>query len=492
MKSHLNRFVTQNFHLKHLVKFLHEASDTLQTATNLDTTVPNSSDISESQTDLAKQQNHYVSHLAEVNKTQEITSTTDVVNDKGILLVKKGARITEDVAQKVLNHKLLKPLEEQVCFEKSLGANELQVEFDKIFSELPDLKQIHESQEFSADLQTVIKFAAKKNFLLQKLTVLSQQLPDVFKKALFSAWLSSLIAKKIGLELEDIQCAFVAGLFHDIGLLHIDPDILNKKSKLEPDEWKAIKSHVVVGYLIFSNLTKKYSRVAQAILEHHECCDGTGYPVGKLEDGLGILGQIVAMADTLQAIRLNQFTRSGMNMRDTLPFLHMNTNRHFTRVYQAVSLLIMESDLPVTLKIPYPSHKAMLDTLIERVDVLQDAIVVLMLVCELTKNLHDDVQFRKFSCVAQPVLHMINSSGLAKEDILIWLKSERLQADDENTRELVEMDLMQTELLWQLKKTVKFIDEFLAVTKLLNPMQLEHLTKLSTYLYDALATKAAH
>ena len=439
-----------------------------------------------------RQKSFYVSHLAEMNKTQEITSSEDVVNENGVLLVKKGARITQDVAEKVLNHKLLKPLEEQVSFEKSLNADGLNNDVQKLFDEFSDLKQIHEQQQFDEELQSIIKFAAKKKFLMQKLTVLSQQMPDVYKKALFSAWLSGLIAKKLELEEGEIQCAFVAGLFHDIGLLHIDPDILNKKGKLEPNEWKAIKSHVVVGFLIFSNLTKKYTDVAHAILEHHECCDGTGYPVGKDEDSLGVLGQVVAMADSLQAIRLNQFTSTGMNMRDTLPFLHMNSKKHFLRVYQATCMLVMEAQLPVVTSIPYESYDEMLDTLIKRVDVLQDAIVVLMLICDLTKELQDNKKFLKFSRVARPMVHMINSSGLGKEDILIWLKTLKLNEDREKIRELIEMDLMQKELLWQIKKTVRFVDEFLADTNLLTPRLQEHLQKLSAYLYETLADNSTH
>ncbi len=443
-------------------------------------------------TDQASKQNYYVSHLAEVNKSQEITSTEDVVNDKGILLVKKGARITKEVADKVLQHKLLKPLEEQLEFEKALTADSLYSEFVSLFNEMADLRQIHEKQAFDSDLLAIIKFAAKKKFLFQKLTVLSHQLPDVFKKALFSAWLSGLIAKKIGLEMDDIQCAFVAGLFHDIGLLHIDPQVLFKKGKLEPNEWKAIQCHVVVGYLIFSNLTKKYANVAKAILEHHECCDGTGYPVGKHEDSLDILGQIVAMADSLQAIRLNQFSKTGMNMRDTLPFLHMNSTKHFSRVYQAMCIIIMEADLPVVMDIPYANYADMLDTLITRVDVLQDAIVVLMLICDLTRNLQDNDKYQKFSRVARPMLHMINSSGLGKEDILIWLKTLKLNEKNDKLRELIEMDLMQTELLWQIKKTVRFIDEFLAGSGLFTAKQQQHLQKLSAYLYETLSNNSIH
>ena len=440
----------------------------------------------------AKKQNFYVSHLAEVNKTQEVTSSEDVFNDKGVLLVKKGIRINQDVADRILNHKLLKPLEEQVALESSLDKTVLISDFNQLFLDFSDLKKIHDVHEFEEDLKKIIQVVSKKKFLLQKLTVLKHQLSDVYTKALFSAWLSGLLAKKLDLEESDIQCAFIAGLFHDIGLLHISPEILFKKGKLEPHEWRAIQSHVVIGFMLFSNMTKKFTKVALAILEHHESCDGTGYPSGKYEDSLGIIGQIVAMADSLQAVRLNQFTKTGMNLHDALPFLNMNTSKHFSRVYQSTCLVIMEAELPVTEEIPYDNIDEMIETLIERVGVLQDAIVVLMLICDLTKSLHDNEKSKKFTSVVLPVVHMINSSGLGKEDILMWLKTLKLKDEQNNIRELIEMDLMQQELLWQLKKSVRFIDEFLDGAKLLSERQLAHMKKLSTYLFGSLKEKSIH
>ena len=57
--------------------------------------------------EVAQEQNHYVSHLAEVNKSNDVISTEDIRNEKGVLLVRKGARISQNVAERILNHKLI-------------------------------------------------------------------------------------------------------------------------------------------------------------------------------------------------------------------------------------------------------------------------------------------------------------------------------------------------------------------------------------------------
>jgi HD-GYP domain-containing protein (c-di-GMP phosphodiesterase class II) len=156
-----------------------------------------------------------------------------------------------------------------------------------------------------------------------------------------------LIASEYPLSDKEIHNAFIAGLFHDIGLLHIDPAVLFKKTELSADEWRAIQSHVVIGYLVFKGSDIANQEVARAILEHHECCDGTGYPKAKSAEQLLTLGQVLAQADSIQAVRINRFKDSGRSLRDALPILHMNSGTHFLSVYKTICLIILKSKLLV-------------------------------------------------------------------------------------------------------------------------------------------------
>ena len=79
----------------------------------------------------------------------------------------------------------------------------------------------------------------------------------------------------------------IAGLFHDIGKTLVPKDILDKPGKLTPQEYEIVKMHSKMGYdlLISSGLN---ARILNAILNHHERCDGSGYPNGidgsKIDD----------------------------------------------------------------------------------------------------------------------------------------------------------------------------------------------------------------
>lgn len=84
---------------------------------------------------------------------------------------------------------------------------------------------------------------------------------------------------------------------HDLGMMFINEDIINKAQKLNPLEEKELKSHTKIGYEWLSRIPG-WQDAAAMVLEHHERPDGRGYPYGKKEGDIHIGAQIIAVADT--------------------------------------------------------------------------------------------------------------------------------------------------------------------------------------------------
>ena len=297
--------------------------------------------------------------------------------------------------------------------------------------------------------------------LLQELTVMQETLPKEYYKTLFCAWLSGLLAKEMGLKDELIKISFLAGLAHDIGLLHISPDVLHKKGAFTAAEWRAMQSHVVVGQILLKKMDGKNSQAARAVLEHHERCDGSGYPVGRTGEHLEIIGQIVGMADSIQAIRVNQFEKVGRNLRDTMPFLHMNAHGYPMEVYEAMCSILKKTDLGPSGVNPFGSKSSLISTLLDRGEKLKDSAMFLKKIMELKDSIKEGTAYHKVISVAQPVAKMIDASGLIGGEISAWLKNNQTKDEKRDLQQLSEMELMQNELYWQLKRVSKFIKEFL-------------------------------
>ena len=174
--------------------------------------------------------------------------------------------------------------------------------------------------------------------------------------------------------------------------------------------------------------------------------------MGKKEQQLGIIGQIIGMADTLQAIRVNHFENMGRNFRDTLPFLQMNPSIYTEKVYRAtVSVIknIPETDKPVN---PLKNIEELLHHLISRGEKLGKASLILRLLLHLTNELELQKDGEAMLHVITPFDKMIRQSGLVEEHIIKWLEHIKNTEGYDPLNELCELDLMQNELYWQLRK----------------------------------------
>ncbi|MBI5558839.1 MAG: HD domain-containing protein [Deltaproteobacteria bacterium] len=409
--------------------------------------------------DVAAKQKYYVAHLADVNKETDVISTEDIFNSSGVMVVPKGTRISQDVARKVLRHKLIKSLEDQVqvsdCIDKRTILDDLQ----KLLAKYKDLQVIHLKNNFEEPFAALVEAVKFNTILVQKLTVLKKQLIKEYDKSLFCGWLSALISHRMGLEKELVEAAFLAGFFHDIGLLNVAPQTLEKGGELTADEWRAIQSHVAVGKLIFDNMHDLHAGVARAVFEHHERCDGSGYPTGKSADELDIMGQIVGMADSMHSIRVNQFERHGRNLRDALPYLHMNSRIHFQKVYEVMCGILKKSGLPRSKGNPFGDYHKFVEHLVRRAEKLNKSKQVLdplIRMVETVKNNHCVIKLGK---IVLPVSQMVNSSGLLEERLMHWLKSLEAGPDQASIEDLSEVELMQNELYWQMKKLHKTIND---------------------------------
>lgn len=403
--------------------------------------------------------NHYPSHLAEVNESNNVYSTEDILNEKQIPLVKKGVQITPDVAQNILKHKLMKPIELQVQLNTNIQKDMLLEQFNLLLEKYPDLNQLYEASGNQRSFTQLVNTYILSPLIVQKLTVFSQQLPAEFEKTLFCTLLAIIIAFEAGLNKSQINSTYVAGLSHDLGLLHISPDIFTNKNITEL-EWRALQSHTVSGCILIENIDRDYRDVCTAVLEHHERCDGSGYPIGK-KDQLSIIGQIIGMADTLQAIRINQFSKIGRNLRDAIPFIQMNPEIYPKQVYRAAFAVITkipEHKAPIN---PFKNIDELAQHLTVRGEKLGNAALIIRVLLHMSSDLSLLKDGKTMLHIIEPFDKMVRQSGLVEAHIQIWLEHVKNTSDYNPLDDMCELELMQNELYWQLKKVRNSFATFL-------------------------------
>ena len=123
----------------------------------------------------------------------------------------------------------------------------------------------------------------------------------IYAHSLNVSLLARVLGKWLGFSQEEIDTLTIAGLLHDIGKLKIPESIIKKPGKLTDEEFDIIKMHPRIGY----DTIEKSSidlRIKQAILMHHERCDGSGYPFGFQKDDLSPFSMVLAIVDVYDAM----------------------------------------------------------------------------------------------------------------------------------------------------------------------------------------------
>ena len=124
------------------------------------------------------------------------------------------------------------------------------------------------------------------------------------------AWLSLQIGQKLGLSRQELKELEMACFLHDIGKIKIPDIILAKETELNDAEYEIMKKHPIYGAEILS-LSDSLHKYIPVVLQHHECYNGQGYPYGLKGDEIHLHAQIVAIADSYDAMTSSRPYRRG-------------------------------------------------------------------------------------------------------------------------------------------------------------------------------------
>lgn len=88
---------------------------------------------------------------------------------------------------------------------------------------------------------------------------------------------------------------------HDIGMAFVPRDILEKPSKLNPDEFKTIQNHIDVATQMLEKIPG-WEVASEIVKQHHEKFNGSGYPKGLSAEKIHPGAMLLALADTFYAV----------------------------------------------------------------------------------------------------------------------------------------------------------------------------------------------
>jgi len=143
--------------------------------------------------------------------------------------------------------------------------------------------------------------------------------------------LARKMGETAGLDETRIKELGYSALLHDIGKIEIAREILNKRTKLNEEEWEILKQHPQWGADIIRPM-KSLKNTIEVVLHHHEDYDGGGYPKGLTGENIPIGARILRIIDSYDAMTTNRPYKDGMTMEQAVEELQSFSGRHYDPV----------------------------------------------------------------------------------------------------------------------------------------------------------------
>ncbi|MDI9486023.1 MAG: diguanylate cyclase [Bacillota bacterium] len=113
--------------------------------------------------------------------------------------------------------------------------------------------------------------------------------------------LAEQFGRHLGLPCDELRNLRLCGLLHDIGKVALEPQLLYRPYPLSPEEAQEMKRHPLVGFRLLTCL-EDTADLAPAVLAHHECWDGSGYPRGLKGDEIPYFSRILSIIETYDRV----------------------------------------------------------------------------------------------------------------------------------------------------------------------------------------------
>jgi HD-GYP domain-containing protein (c-di-GMP phosphodiesterase class II) len=125
--------------------------------------------------------------------------------------------------------------------------------------------------------------------------------------------LSVLVADRLGLDARDRRRVEFAARLHDVGMIGIPSEIIDKRGPLTTDEWDVMRTHPIRGQALLDKAGGNLDEVGEIVRASHERWDGLGYPDGLSGPSIPLAARIVCCCVALLAMTAERSYRIPMS-----------------------------------------------------------------------------------------------------------------------------------------------------------------------------------
>jgi len=138
------------------------------------------------------------------------------------------------------------------------------------------------------------------------------------------------LAIKMGLGEKELTEIGIGSMLHDVGKMAIPYEVLAKPGKLTAEEFEMMKKHTSIGFELLRGKDEIPLLAAHCAFQHHERCDGTGYPRQLKAKDIHPYAKMLAVCDVFDALTSNRVYRKAMLPHEAIEILYSGAGTQFS------------------------------------------------------------------------------------------------------------------------------------------------------------------
>lgn len=302
----------------------------------------------------------YMTHVTDLGESEVVTASEDIVSEKGVMLLPKGAAINKKMLSKLQQHSLDQQVDQVITIEDALDSAQIMEIGQLLLKEHPEFAA---SQAFLFDRTMPIRSFGRLRLnttTRNKLTVCKNQKPELFEHSMLVAYCCMCVADLMKVPLIEADELITAAMLHDLGMMHLSKEFHDHSEIYTPEQERQIASHPIIMYQILAKFPE-YTTIANLILEHHEHLDGSGYPkalVGKTS----LPSQILSATECAISV----FQKHGYNY--TLSVLKTHMAEQFNDKVSKCLIRILNSWHEASSEFDFPRNYEDVEALYEKLN----------------------------------------------------------------------------------------------------------------------------
>ena len=245
---------------------------------------------------------HFKHAVLQLGAMQTVVATRAIQSSQGVTLLDVGAAIHPGLRESLMQHTVADPIEEMLACTTTVDGASLRDTAQQILDDVPFFGRMAPDDKARSQLLDTLEQLRLPAPISFHLTVAHDVHHEVYLHLVRTALTAAWLARTPALPRCDPALAALAGLLHDLGMLHIDPQILDPDVALSADLRRQLYAHPQLAATLLQRQNGMPPAVVRAVAEHQECLDGSGYPRNLAADAISPMGKILSLAQVVAAM----------------------------------------------------------------------------------------------------------------------------------------------------------------------------------------------